>query len=339
MVAVPDHATVGIIRSITLPFTPARIMPQPLVSILIPSRNAERWLAETLASALGQTWTNREIILVDDGSTDGSLALARAYEAQGVRVIAQPNLGASAARNRAFRESRGDLLQFLDADDLLSPDKIERQVAELTRRPVGTVASCAWGRFTTDPAQAVFVDDTVYRDFLPIDFLVLGGEGFHMMHPSAWLTPRAVAVRAGPWDESLTLNDDGEYFCRVLLASTGVAFTPGARSYYRSGLSGSLSQRRDERSRRSQFRSIELIEQHLLTAEDSPRTRRARAGYYQRFLHDFFPFPAELMRAAESQVTVLGGTSLPPPMGPKTAALARLVGWKTVWRLKYWLHR
>ena len=339
MVAVPDHATVGIIRSITLPFTPARIMPQPLVSILIPSRNAERWLAETLASALGQTWTNREIILVDDGSTDGSLALARSYEAQGVRVIAQPNFGASAARNRAFRESRGDLLQFLDADDLLSPDKIERQVAELTRRPVGTVASCAWGRFTTDPAQAVFVDDTVYRDFLPIDFLVLGGEGFHMMHPSAWLTPRAVAVRAGPWDESLTLNDDGEYFCRVLLASTGVAFTPGARSYYRSGLSGSLSQRRDERSRRSQFRSIELIEQHLLTAEDSPRTRRARAGYYQRFLHDFFPFPAELMRAAESQVTVLGGTSLPPPMGPKTAALARLVGWKTVWRLKYWLHR
>ena len=339
MVVVPDHATVGIIRSITLPFTPARIMPQPLVSILIPSRNAERWLAETLASALGQTWTNREIILVDDGSTDGSLALARSYEAQGVRVIAQPNFGASAARNRAFRESRGDLLQFLDADDLLSPDKIERQVAELTRRPVGTVASCAWGRFTTDPAQAVFVDDTVYRDFLPIDFLVLGGEGFHMMHPSAWLTPRAVAVRAGPWDESLTLNDDGEYFCRVLLASTGVAFTPGARSYYRSGLSGSLSQRHDERSRRSQFRSIELIEQHLLTAEDSPRTRRARAGYYQRFLHDFFPFPAELMRAAESQVTVLGGTSLPPPMGPKTAALARLVGWKTVWRLKYWLHR
>ena len=314
-------------------------MPQPLVSILIPSRNAERWLAETLASALGQTWTNREIILVDDGSTDGSLALARSYEAQGVRVIAQPNLGASAARNRAFRESRGDFLQFLDADDLLSPDKLERQVAELTRRPVGTVASCAWGRFATDPAEAEFVDDTVYRDFLPIDFLVLGGEGSHMMHPSAWLTPRTVAVRAGPWDESLTLNDDGEYFCRVLLASPGVAFTLGARSYYRSGLPGSLSQRRDERSRRSQFRSIELIEKHLLAAENSPRTRRARAGYYQRFLYDFFPFPIELMRAAESRVTALGGSSLPPPMGPKTAALARWVGWKAVWRLKHWLHR
>jgi glycosyltransferase involved in cell wall biosynthesis len=314
-------------------------MPQPLVSILIPSRNAERWLAETLAAALGQTWTNREIILVDDGSTDGSLALARTYEAQGVRAISQPNLGASAARNRAFRESRGDFIQFLDADDLLSPDKIARQVAELARRPVGTVASSAWGRFATDPAQAKFVDDAVYRDFLPVDFLVLCSEGFHMMHPSAWLTPRAVAVQAGPWDESLTLNDDGEYFCRVLLAGTGVAFTSGARSYYRSRLAGSLSQRRDERSRRSQFRSIELIEKHLLSAEDSPRTRRACAGYYQRFLHDFFPFPADLMRAAESRAAALGGSSLPPPMGPKTAALARWVGWKNVWRLKHWLHR
>jgi len=118
-----------------------------------------------------------------------------------------------------------------------------------------------------------------------------------------------------------------------------VAFTPGARSYYRSRLADSLSQRRDERSRRSQFRSIELIEQHLLAAEDSPRTRQARADYYQRFLYDFFPFPAELMRAAESRVAALGGSSLPPPMGPKTAALARLIGWKTVWRLKHWLHR
>jgi hypothetical protein len=212
-------------------------------------------------------------------------------------------------------------------------------MAELAGRPAGMVASCAWGRFTVDPAQAEFVDGTVDRDFKPVDFLVLCGEGFHMMHPSAWLTPRAVAVRAGPWDELLTLNDDGEYFCRVLLASAGAAFTPIARSYYRSALPGSLSRRRDERSRRSQFRSIELIEKHLRAAEDTPRTRRALAGYYQRFLYDFFPFPADLMRAAESRVRALGGSPLPPPMGPKTATLARLMGWKAAWRLKHWLYR
>lgn len=313
-------------------------MSQPLVSILIPSHNAERWLAETLESALAQTWPEKEIILIDDGSTDGSLELAHGYESRGVRVLRQSNRGAASARNAGLAAARGDYLQFLDADDLLSPDKIERQMAELAGRP-GMVASCAWGRFTDDPAQAEFVDGTVDRDFMPVDFFVLCGEGFYMMHPSAWLTPRPVAARAGWWDESLTLNDDGEYFCRVLLASAGVAFTPIARSYYRSALPGSLSRRRDERSRRSQFRSVELIEKHLRAAEDTPRTRRALAGYYQRFLYDFFPFPADLMRAAESRVRALGGTPLPPPMGPKTAALARLTGWKAVWRLKHWLHR
>jgi hypothetical protein len=212
-------------------------------------------------------------------------------------------------------------------------------VTLLSARPAGSVASCAWGRFADDPATAHFVDEAVFRDFAPVEFLVLAARTGAMMHPSSWLVPRAVAGRAGPWDESLTLNDDGEYFCRVLLASAGAVFTPGARSYYRSGLPGSLSQRRDERSRRSQFHSIELITHHLLAAEDSPRTRRACANHFQRFLHDFFPAPRELMDAAAAHVAAFGGADLDrPAMGPRTAALARFIGWKNVWRLKHWLH-
>ncbi len=315
-------------------------MATPLVSIIVPCHNARPWLAETLASALALTWPEKEIIVVDDGSTDGSLALARSWEPRGVRVVGQPNQGASAARNHGLRLARGEFVQFLDADDLLSPDKIARQVELLAVRPAGNVASCAWGRFRSDPATAQFTDDAVFRDFAPLDFLVLAGDTGVMMHPSAWLVPRAVVDAAGPWDETLSLNDDGEYFCRVLLAGTGIAFAAGARSYYRSGLPGSLSQQRAERSRRSQFRSIELIAQHLLAAEGSPRTRRASAGHFQRFLHDFFPFPADLMRRAEERVVALGGaTDTQPPMGPKTAALARLIGWRNVWRLKHLLAR
>lgn len=313
----------------------------PTVSILIPCHNAERWLAETLTSARAQTWPEKEIIVIDDGSTDGSLALARSGEQRGVRIVGQPNLGASAARNHGLRLARGEFIQFLDADDLLSPDKIACQVELLASRPAGTVASCAWGRFQNDAASARFADTAVFRDFAPLDFLVLAGDTGVMMHPSAWLVPRAVADRAGPWDPALSLNDDGEYFCRVLLAGAGIAFAgAGARSYYRSGLPGSLSQRKDERSRRSQFRSIELIAQHLLAAEDSPRTHRASASHFQRFIHDFFPFPADLMRRAEERVGALGGaTDTRPPMGPRTAALARLIGWRNVWRLKHLLAR
>jgi glycosyltransferase involved in cell wall biosynthesis len=312
----------------------------PLVSIIIPCYNAERWLEATLKSALTQTWPHTEVIVVNDGSRDGSLAVAQRFAARGVQVIDRPNAGASAARNHGLRLARGDLIQFLDADDLISPEKIGAQVELLRASPAGTVATCAWGRFQEDPATARFVDEAVFRDFAPVDFLVLAGDTGAMMHPSCWLLPRAVVDRAGPWDESLSLNDDGEYFARTLLASAGMAYSPAGRSYYRSGLPGSLSQQRGERARRSQFRSIELITQHLLAAENSPRTRRAAANYFQRYIHDFFPFPADLMQAAAARVAALGGATLgPPPMGARTAALARLLGWKNVWRLKHYLQR
>lgn len=306
------------------------------VSIIIPCYNAERWLAATLESALAQTWPHCEIILVDDGSTDGSLAVAQAYAARGVRVLTQPNAGASAARNRAWREAQGEFLQFLDADDLISPGKLAAQVSLLSDRAPDTLATCAWGRFAGDPAAAQFVDTDVFRDFAPVEFLVLAGETGAMMHPSAWLVPRSVAERAGPWNEELTLNDDGEYFARVALASAGLAFTadPGARSYYRSGLPGSLSRRRDERARRSQFRSLELVTRALRAAEDSPRTRQACAGYWRRFIHDFYPMPADLLASAEAELHRLGAEVGSPPMGPKTRLLARLLGWRAVWRLK-----
>ncbi|HET7537953.1 MAG TPA: glycosyltransferase, partial [Candidatus Didemnitutus sp.] len=107
----------------------------PLVSIIIPCYNAERWLAATLESALAQTWSAKEIIFVNDGSTDRSLALARSFESRSVRVIDQPNRGASAARNAGLRAAQGELFQFLDADDLLSRGKVAAQVALLAARP------------------------------------------------------------------------------------------------------------------------------------------------------------------------------------------------------------
>jgi glycosyltransferase involved in cell wall biosynthesis len=80
----------------------------PLVSIIIPCRNAAPWLAETLESALGQTWQAKEILLVDNGSTDDSLAIARTFERRGVQVLLQSNRGAAAARNTGLRAARGD---------------------------------------------------------------------------------------------------------------------------------------------------------------------------------------------------------------------------------------
>src|SRR5919198_3579594 len=100
----------------------------PLVSILIPAYNAERWLADTIRSALEQTWPRKEIIIVDDGSRDQTLSIARQFAAKNVSVVTQENQGGSAARNRAFSLCQGEFIQWLDADDLLSPEKIARQI-------------------------------------------------------------------------------------------------------------------------------------------------------------------------------------------------------------------
>src|ERR1700687_2315947 len=102
---------------------------KPLVSILIPAFNAQDCISDTLRSAIAQTWERKEIIVVDDGSTDQTLAIARQFESQGVQVITQSNQGAAAARNKALSLSQGDYIQWLDSDDLLGPDKIALQMA------------------------------------------------------------------------------------------------------------------------------------------------------------------------------------------------------------------
>ncbi len=102
---------------------------KPLVSILIPAYNAENWIASTIKSAVDQTWPNKEIIVIDDGSTDKTAEIARRFSAKNVKIVSTENRGLPAAVNYAYQLSQGDYIQELDSDDLLAPDKIEKQLA------------------------------------------------------------------------------------------------------------------------------------------------------------------------------------------------------------------
>lgn len=314
-------------------------MNAPRVSIVIPCRNAGPWLAATLDSALAQTWPEKEILLIDDGSSDDSLAIARSYEKRGVRVFVQAGLGAAAARNAGLREARGDYVQFIDADDLLTPDKLAAQVTRLESQGRDCVASCRWGRFMGDPGSVQFVDDAVFRDLAPLEFLLLHTGGNCMMHPAAWLTPRGVADQAGPWNEALSLNDDGEYFARVVQAARRIVYSPTGATFYRSRLPGSLSQRRSVAALRSLAQSVELIAGHVRRLEDSPRVRHALADYWQRLAYELYPEVPDLRRRAAAQVRALGGSDLAPAQGRRERFLARLVGWRLARRLRGLLRR
>ena len=300
----------------------------PLVSILIPAYNAERYVADAVESALAQTHPDVEVVVVNDGSTDGTRDVLAGYEGQGVRVVDQPNAGQCAAANRAFRESRGELVKFFDADDVLAPDYVALQVERLGERR-DAVAMGEWARFYDDPAEAAFGPLRMYRDADPADWLVQEWTGARpMMQCALWLVPRGVLDRSGLWDERLSLINDFEFFARVLLHSAEILYTPGARLYYRSGLGASLSGRKSRAARESQALSLLLGTRHLLDAEDSPRTRRACAHVLQDFVYDVYPEHPDLRARVGQRVAELGGSDLPPDGPPGFHRLRRFVGWR-----------
>jgi glycosyltransferase involved in cell wall biosynthesis len=118
-----------------------------LISVVIPAYNAENWIAETLGSVLAQTYRQLEILIVDDGSTDRTVACAEFFLRNSplpYQIIRQQNAGAAAARNRGWKLAKGDWIQFLDADDLIDPKKIELQATTILNVPSTDLVYSDW---------------------------------------------------------------------------------------------------------------------------------------------------------------------------------------------------
>ena len=133
--------------------------PQPCVSVIVPCWNAERWIGQTIASAVSQLGVSFEIVLVDDGSTDASVRVAEEAGGPLLRVIRQPNSGASRARNTGTATARGEFLQYLDADDVLMPGTLAARVAAI-QQSGADVAYCDWVRWESQ-ADGTFRDGEV----------------------------------------------------------------------------------------------------------------------------------------------------------------------------------
>jgi glycosyltransferase involved in cell wall biosynthesis len=301
-----------------------------LVSILIPAYNAEEWLAGTIRSALAQTWPRREIIVVDDGSRDRTLAIARQFASKRVAVITQENQGASEARNRALSVAQGDYIQWLDADDLLAPDKIERQMVVAERlQDARTLYSGAWGYFLYRTRCAEFTPTALWCDLSPVEWLTRKMALNLHMQTDSWLVSRYLTESAGPWNPRLWRDNDGEYFCRVILASNGIRFVPEARSYYRRSGAGSVGHiGRSNRKLEALFLSMQLHVGYLRSLEDSPRTREACLRYLQTWLSWFYGGRPDIVQQLEQLAAQLGGRLAVPRFSWKYAWIERLFGWR-----------
>ena len=309
---------------------------KPLVSIVITAYNAEETIAYTLDSAIAQTWQRKEIIVVDDGSTDRTAEVARRFK--DVKLVSIENCGLSGAQNIAFPLSQGDYIQYLDADDLLAPDKIERQLAVLREDDSSRVLlSSPWAPFYYRIRHAQFVRNSLCQDLSPVEWLLRKmRENIHMQN-ATWLVSRELAEAAGPWDTRFDFDQDGEYFCRVLLASEGTRFVSGTGIYYRASGEKRVSFiGYSDKKKESLLLSMKLHIQYLRSLEDSERVRKACLAYIQRWCRNFYPERPDLMQEARQLAAMLGGRLEIPELSWKYVWLQKLFGFALAKRFGYW---
>jgi hypothetical protein len=148
------------------------------------------------------------------------------------------------------------------------------------------------------------------------------------MQPDTWLVSRELTDAAGPWNTQLWRDNDGEYFCRVVLASNSIRFTPEAKSYYRKSGSTSISFiGRSAKKQDSLFLSLKLHAGYLRSLEDSERTRKACVSYLQTWFHNFYPERADLISQLQQLAELLGGKLEAPRLSWKYAWIQKGFGW------------
>lgn len=310
----------------------------PLVSIIIPVYNKGAVLAETLDSALGQSYPNIELVLVNDGSTDESKAILEAYQSRHpdkIILIDQPNGGVSKATNIGIQASKGEYIQFLDADDILSEDKILKQLKLLENQDSKVMASCEWVNFKEKIKEVSRLPYGVFKDFdSGLELLLRFWDHQEMNQPGVYLTHRNLIEKAGPWDESLTINQDGEFFMRVLLHAKKIKYEVDGKVFYRSPGYNNVSQQKGKEAMDSLLKSIQSYEKSVFQVEDSLKIRTALKKVYLKFIYDIFPEYPELVKKVENLILNLGVIEPTYIGGPKFQKMSKWVGFKNAIRLK-----
>ncbi len=316
-----------------------------LVSIIMPVYNAERYLGKAIESALDQTWENLELIIVIDGAKDQSLSIAKAYQSKKIIVIEQENLGASAARNRGIREAQGKYIQFLDSDDILDKNKIKLQV-ELLDKHDCSIAFGSTVHFNDEDNHLLGTasDSWFTGKHQPVDFLtklygaeIIGENYGGMIQPNAWLVPKKVITKAGFWNENLTLDDDGEFFCRVILASKSIFYLPNCINYYRkiTQAKTNLSALKSKQAFESAILSTDLKYKHLSEYVEEKLLNKIFNRLYWNVAITLYPFHLSLFKKIKEKIKKLDNT--PPKNFYTHTKLYRFTTKYFGWKFSAWV--
>ncbi|MBA3923096.1 MAG: glycosyltransferase [Nostocaceae cyanobacterium] len=211
----------------------------PLISVIIPAYNAERTILETITSVQQQTFSNLEIIVINDGSSDRTLELLDNITDERLKIFSYENRGVCVARNRGISHATGDFIAFLDADDLWTPDKLELQLIALEQYPEAGVAY-SWTYFMDEqqaslsPGEPTFFEGDVYAQLLVNNFVSSGSNP---------LIRRQVVESVGEFDSAFPHCADWDYWLR-LAACCSFVVVPKHQILYRQS-SGAMSSKID----------------------------------------------------------------------------------------------
>jgi glycosyltransferase involved in cell wall biosynthesis len=195
----------------------------PLISVVIPAYNAAAYIGPTLDSVFAQTFTDYEVIVVNDGSPDTpAMESALAPYRGKIRYIRQENRGPSGARNRAIKDARGTYIAFLDSDDIWLPEHLARQVEALRADPTLGLAYANAVHIENDRAVDVAFDNTTQS--LPVDFDALLEERSTVSTSSA-VASRQALVAAGLFDEELKRCEDYDMWLRMAYSGVRMTFS------------------------------------------------------------------------------------------------------------------
>ena len=228
------------------------------VSLLIPCYNAERWVAQTIESALTQAWPGKEIIVVDDGSIDGSLDVIRRYEDR-IRWETGPNRGGNHTRNRLLELARGEWLQYLDADDYLLPDKIERQVEFLAAHPATDIV---FGPMTMEYAEKKDSPRKLLPIPAPHDPWILLARWF-LPQTGALLWRKQAVLDVGSWKPDQQCCQEHELYLRLLMAGKRFAYCEHNGAIYRQWGDHTVSKREKPEMHRQRLEIEQRLENFL----------------------------------------------------------------------------
>ena len=309
-------------------------MNSPLISIITPCFNAAPYIKDAIESVLSQTYRNFEFILVNDGSLDNTEQIIQSYSDERIRYFKQPNQGQCKASNFGLSKSKGSYIKFFDADDLMNSKHLEEQLKKINGCSEAIV-SCAWARFYDGkPESAIFIPETVWMSMDPMTWIKKAlSQKSDMMGACIWLIPREILLKAGVWNEKLSLNNDFEFSMRLILNSKYIYFADEAKLFYRSGIK-SLSTSKSHQSYMDAFVATKLGCGYLLGIANSSDTRLLCANRYQQWIYRIFPLYPDLVNLFQDEINELGGSNIKMEGGFIFKTLSYICGWRSIKKLK-----